>query len=78
MQQAGSWSARLASAPCWARCATQCAELLLAPDHTSAAATLPRPTRRLHDFFVQQGWVVPGAAIGKQQQEQQQWGLSPG
>lgn len=29
---------------CWARCATQCAELLLAPDHTSAAATLPRPS----------------------------------
>ncbi|KAI7838949.1 hypothetical protein COHA_007308 [Chlorella ohadii] len=40
----------------------------------------PGRMQRLHDFFVQQGWVVPGTASGKQQQQQdqQQWGLSPG
>ncbi|PRW56050.1 histone acetyltransferase complex component [Chlorella sorokiniana] len=39
----------------------------------------PGRMQRLHDFFVQQGWIVPGTGSGKQQQQdQQQWGLSPG
>lgn len=32
---------------------------------------------RLHDFFVQQGWIVSGPATGGKDQRQQQW-QSPG
>lgn len=51
-----------------ARC--RAAALAFPPHHTQPPPNHPR----LHDFFVGQGWVVPGAA-GKadQRQQQQRW-----